>query len=622
MRRTRLSVEGLEGREVPATFGIPWANGTALTVSFAPDGADVDGSASELHALMARSGLSPAVWQKEILRAVQAWVARADLNVGVVADDGSPLGAGGLSQADPRFGDVRIFAVPLSSGVLAITTPPGDLAGTRTGDIVLNSSYNFGVRAGARWDLYTVFLQEFGHALGVGNSPNPSSAMYEFFQGRRMGLSAEDVGRVRDLYGPRPTRTWEPANGNNLVSRATPLNGADIRVTYGDIASAADADWYAFTAARGTTTITLQTSGLSTLAGRVAVFNSALARVGFAAATGPGQDLTLTRNLREGARYFVRVDEVLRTAFAAGQYKLVVAGADTGSTTVTLGGQAPADDDGSNESALTATRLSNVAADGGTAYRAFARLRVDDVDVYRVRAPIPGMNQANVLTATVRAFADDLAPRIRVTDALGLPVAATVTADGNGLYTVQVQGAVAWANYHLHVTSRTGAVGDYELRADFRSVVTGSHEVASGLLTILDPQTHGSIEVIGSAQLYFRLTAAPTPVVGPSVTVKVYDASNRIRIQLVARAGDAVDGVALLGPGRYRVVITANGEDLPSLLVGFSLAMALLTDPIGVPPSDPNQPPEEPKEQPPSGYNYYNDRGYYTWGESTPTSSG
>ena len=45
MRRTRLAVEGLEPRDVPATFGIPWANGTALTVSFAPDGADVDGSA-------------------------------------------------------------------------------------------------------------------------------------------------------------------------------------------------------------------------------------------------------------------------------------------------------------------------------------------------------------------------------------------------------------------------------------------------------------------------------------------------------------------------------------------------------------------------------------------------
>src|SRR4051812_43833840 len=177
-RQTRLSVQALERRDVPAQFGIPWANGTALTVSFAPDGADVDGSANELAALMARSGLSTAVWQREILRAFQEWVAEADLNVGVVADDGSALGASGLAQADARFGDIRIFAVPLASSVLAITCPPGDLAGTRTGDIILNSNYNFGVGGGAQRDLYTVFLQEAGHALGVANSPNTASVMY------------------------------------------------------------------------------------------------------------------------------------------------------------------------------------------------------------------------------------------------------------------------------------------------------------------------------------------------------------------------------------------------------------------------------------------------------------
>jgi hypothetical protein len=156
--------------------------------------------------------------------------------------------------------------------------------------------------------------------------------------------------------------------------------------------------------------------------------------------------------------------------------------------------------------------------------------------------------------------------------------------------------------------------------------VTSPHEVASGLLTILNPQTTGTIEVTGSAQIYFRVTSALTPVVGPAVVVKVYDANNNVRFQLLARAGDAVDGVALLGPGRYRVVITANGSLLPSVLSGFSLALALLTDPVGVTSSDPNDPgsgtSDPPPPPPPSGYNYYNDRGYYTWGEQTPTSSG
>jgi hypothetical protein len=626
MRRTRLSVEGLERRDVPAQFGIPWANGTALTVSFAPDGADVDGSDNQLAAVMARSGLSAAVWQREILRAFQAWASQADVNVGVVADDGSPLGADGNVQADPRFGDIRVFAAPLSNNVLAITTPPGDLAGTRTGDIILNSNYNFGVGVGAQRDIYTVFLQEAGHAFGVGNSPNTSSVMYEFYQGVRTGLSAEDVGQIRHLYGARPTQTWEPTTGNDTASAATPLAGTDARLTYGDIASAADADWYSFTAPDGGTTVVLDVFGLSLLSGRVAVYNSALGLVGLAKATAAGQDLTIDLpNLRPGFQYFVRVDEAPGTAFAAGQYQLTVDGPDPGPPVVTLGGQPPVDDANTNDSFLSADRLDNTSATGGTSYQTFAHLRAADADVYKVRSPFPGLNQANVLTATVRAFGE-LAPEVTVSDVLGLAVPARVIADGNGLYTVQVDIAAANADYLITVRSRTGAVGDYELRAGFRSVVTSPHEVDSGLLTILNPSTTGTIQVIGSAQLYFRLTSALTPVIGPSVMVRVYDANNVLRFQLLARAGDTVDGVALLGPGSYRVVISGNGALLPSLVSGFSLSMALLTDPVGVTPADPNDPSgstsDPPPPPPPSGYNYYNDRGYYTWGETTPTGSG
>jgi hypothetical protein len=188
-----------------------------------------------------------------------------------------------------------------------------------------------------------------------------------------------------------------------------------------------------------------------------------------------------------------------------------------------------------------------------------------------------------------------------------------------------VSNAAAGVDYHISVRSRTGAAGDYELRADFRSVVTAPHEVDSGLLTLLNPTKTGTLDVTGSAQIYFRLTSALTPIVGPSVVVSIYDSANQLRFQLLARAGETVDGVALLGPGRYRVVVSANGALLPSLLSGFSLSMALLTDPVGVPPSDPNNPSggssDQPPPPPPSGYNYYNDRGYYTWGEQTPTGS-
>jgi hypothetical protein len=205
-------------------------------------------------------------------------------------------------------------------------------------------------------------------------------------------------------------------------------------------------------------------------------------------------------------------------------------------------------------------------------------------------------------------------------------VSAQLVADGNGLYTVVVPGAAPTADYHIAVGSRTGAAGDYELRVGFRSVVTAPHEVDSGLLTLLNPTKTGTLDVTGCAQIYFRLSSALTPVVGPSVVLRVYDSANQVRFQIVARAGETVDGVALLGPGRYRVEVSGNGALLPSLVSGFSLAMALLTDPVGVTPSDPNNPggtsSDQPPPPPPSGYNYYNDRGYYTWGEQTPSGGG
>jgi hypothetical protein len=459
--------------------------------------------------------------------------------------------------------------------------------------------------------------------------------MYEFYLGARSGLSAEDIARVRALYDPRPGNTWEPVGGNNSKSTATLLPPAGTPVTYGDIASAADPDWYAFLApADGNATVELQVAGFSLVSARVVVVTAGGTWLGSATATRPGQDLVVNLpQLQPGVKYFVRVDEAGGTPFAAGQYRLRVVGGDGNPEVITLGGQAPADDPGNNESFLTATRLGNIETDGGTAYRTFARLRAGgDIDVYRIRSPLPGLNQQNVLTATVRAFGD-AAPEVVVLNTLGLPVPSRVTADGKGLYTVVVGGAAAWTDYHILVRSRTGAAADYELRAAFRSQVTAPHQVEAGLLTILDPKRTGTLKVIGSAQIYFRLTAALTPVIGPSVVLRVLDKDGRVCFQLLARAGDKVDGVALLGPGTYRVEIRGNGVLLPNILSAFTLETALLTDPTGVMPSDPNdpgdsgQPPSSPPPPPsdpppPSGYDYYDEDGYYVWGERTPTSDG
>jgi len=179
------------------------------------------------------------------------------------------------------------------------------------------------------------------------------------------------------------------------------------------------------------------------------VFDANMNMIGPRSANAAGQDRTLEiAGLTIGASYSIRVQAATRTAFSTGSYLLRVVTNPFAPESVTLGGAAPVDDAGTNESFLTATRLASQ-PERVADYRVFGQLRTGDRDVYTVRAPNPGFNRANVLTATIRGFATGLAPKIVVTNSLGLEVASTITADGNGLYTVRVSNAVGGADYNL-----------------------------------------------------------------------------------------------------------------------------------------------------------------------------
>ena len=85
-KQFQLTVQSLEDRTVPAVFGNPWADARHLTISFVPDGTAVNGAASNLFQTM--QGQS-ATWQREILRALQTWVAAANIDVDLVPDSGA-----------------------------------------------------------------------------------------------------------------------------------------------------------------------------------------------------------------------------------------------------------------------------------------------------------------------------------------------------------------------------------------------------------------------------------------------------------------------------------------------------------------------------------------------------
>src|SRR4051812_24948585 len=144
MTRSRQPVvETLEDRTVPATWGNPWPDAMHLTVSFAPDGTPIAGLTSNLfQSLNAR--MPTAAWETVILRALQTWAVNANINLGVVADQGQAFGGAGLPQSDPRFGDIRIGGLSLSKDVMAFTNPFDFTGSTWSGDIRLNTAYQFG----------------------------------------------------------------------------------------------------------------------------------------------------------------------------------------------------------------------------------------------------------------------------------------------------------------------------------------------------------------------------------------------------------------------------------------------------------------------------------------------
>ena len=121
-----------------------------------------------------------------------------NISIGLVPDDGAPFGTAGLMQGDPRFGDIRIGARPMSPEVMSITVPPDPfMSGTLSGDMILNSAANLNPG-----DLYDVALHEAGLALGLSETTDPTSVMYPVINPNAT-LSPGDIQNIQSLYGVR-----------------------------------------------------------------------------------------------------------------------------------------------------------------------------------------------------------------------------------------------------------------------------------------------------------------------------------------------------------------------------------------------------------------------------------
>jgi Matrixin len=583
-RRPALCVERLDDRALPTTFGIPWADSSHLTLSFAPDGTATPYGPSTLSAVM------PAGYQREILRAFQTWAQYANIDIGLVSDGGQPLGATGAVQADSRFGDIRIAAAPEASSLVASAAPFSFSGTTLSGDVVFNSSMPFriGNSAGA-YDVFSTALHEAAHVYGLDHSTDPASAVNETY-GYRTGLSSTDIANLRALYGVRTPDRFDANGANNSMGTADALPKdsllANRLIATGDLTTLSDVDYYKFTVPLlgGVTgvSVRLQTAGLSLLAPSVTVYDKYGRVVASASSTDPTHnDLSLRFNSPLlGGTYYVKVDGATSDVFGMGGYRLAVDYLTLSTILAPLSPILSPVLDLHTDDTLSLARLlsplSKPAPDARFDYT-FEGVIEDsrDIDRFRIHSPSTGPVNLNVMVWALQT--NGLDPRLQVYNATtGQPVAFQVLANDVGLMSLQVPDVTPGNDYIVSVLARTaGDTGSYFLAIDFNQFAPTEFDgLTSDSLKAGGTQS-ATLTVTEAGVYEFALAAQGT---SGSLTMTVYDAAGRAVFSLTASAGQPLTTSTVYLPGgTYTVRYTSQS----SAELAYQLFLYKLSDGAG-----------------------------------------
>jgi hypothetical protein len=610
-------LDTLEERCLLTTAGIPWPDGQHLTLSFAPDGTRVESIPMDLfHTLDA---IAPTRnWEREIARAFQTWAVAANLNFGLVADQGLPFGTPGRPQGDDRFGDIRIGAQAFVQDELGYAVMPNIMAGTLAGDVRLNDTNAFHIGGSTGYDLYTVMLHEAGHALGLDHDTNPSAVMYEGYSGIRSALGTSDVAHIQALYGARPADPLEGSTHSTLdnpirlgwLRNANGLLGVGVQ---GELSTVSDRHFYQFQspALLGGLYITLQRAGLSMLTPRVTVYDSSHQVVASMVSTDPlGGDLTLHLDgLSLPGSYTVEVEGASdptqpgggdNDVFRVGSYRLAITSQPfvngmLDSLGGFLGGTANGllDNLPLHTSFLTAQLLSLDLLQGEDHGHATWQGRIwtpQQVDYYRIQAPAQAGTQVLNITAWGTQNGG-LLPRLQVFDANQQPVPAEVLVNENGIMTLQLQGAAAGSSWFVTVTgtgsSGPSGTGTYFLSADFGLYPVTLDTFTQGTLDASSSNQSGILTVGATRLFHLVLTAGNTA--NEAVEMTITDASGALVGQVQATAGGSASLTLTLTPGRYRIRFVAlrTGSGSGLLPLTWCLKGAVLDDPLGPTAADP-----------------------------------
>jgi len=631
-----VQIEIMEERQLLTTFGVPWPDARNLSVSFPTDNTTIGAYGNSLRTVLDQVA-DRNVWQETALRAFQTWAVQANINIGLVPDRGDALGTVGLANNDPRFGEFRVGAFP-QPGVLASALPYQQIAGTWSGDVLLNTQANWFLgdwasgspitvpapnAKGPAVELFSVLLHEAGNALGVADNNIRNTVMFTDYTTPRGRLTANDITAVRNIYGVR--RDVYETIADNSRSTATRIvhpasyNGQTPLSVRGSLNTMSDVDFYRFRplAGRDKINVRLWASGISLLKAKLEVLDSTGAKIGDVKADSIFENnLQLeVGSLNPNRDYFIRVARNTSDVFGIGDYRIDLDYRDPSlqPSIVPPVWDADADDEddqtadyvsidqlfsnglvstetNANNTLQTATRLETTLGFlPGSRYEAQASLSsATDRDFYQFTAPA---SVGSVLNIDINPIGN-LAPNLDVVvmNAAGDRVASKVLRKAGQGRSIQILNPVAGAEYVIGVQSlstSTRRTGNYIVTVDFATEAASMQTVFGGIVTATQSD-FSQIETSKSQLFRFDLSAtAATSREGVQLSF-FNERTMDLAFTLSVGAGLSTTEFIWIPKGTY--ILRADSRTRQSQVAGtisFQLRADVLSDDQGPNPIDP-----------------------------------